>query len=209
MKLTITQHTMSRTALHLKLFVFLLTAFFLNPRSTLAFGTAEGTLPTFADFRQSVQDGSASQLRGVYVPNILALPVVQQPAEDPYYVSNRSGEVTEFSVASHYGNIGLLAHNTLSGRFFFNLAVGQEVRLVYGDGQVEYFMIQQILQFQALQPKSVSSSFRNLDRDEIISASEVFNRAYAGEHHLVFQTCIEANGNPSWGRLFIIAVPKH
>jgi hypothetical protein len=208
MMLNNAQHTMSRTALHLKLLVFLLTAFFLNPRSTLAFGTAGGTLPSFVDFRQSVQNAEADVLRGVYVPNTLALPVIQQPTNDRYYVSNRNGEATQFSVASDYGNIGLLAHNTLSGRSFSKLAVGQEIRLVYGDGTVEYFVIKQILRFQALQPKSVSSSFRNLDRNEILSAGEMFNRAYAGERHLVFQTCIEANGNASWGRLFVIAVPK-
>jgi hypothetical protein len=73
---------------------------------------------------------------------------------------------------------------------------------------VEYFVIAEILHFQALQPESVTSSFRNLDRDEVLTAGAMFNRAYAGKRHLVFQTCIEANGNGSWGRLFVIATPK-
>jgi len=60
--------------------------------------------------------------------------------------------LTQFSLPSQFGNVGLLAHNTLSGKFFFQLEVGQEVRLVYGDGRVEYFVIQRILQYQALQP---------------------------------------------------------
>ncbi|HMB21829.1 MAG TPA: hypothetical protein VKP08_03305, partial [Anaerolineales bacterium] len=87
-------------------------------------------------------------------------------------------------------------------------SVGQEVRLVYGDGKVEVFVIQETLHVQALQPDSVTSSFRNLDQDEVLTAGEMFNRAYTGEHHLVFQTCIEANGNASWGRLFVFAMPK-
>ena len=202
------QHTMTRTALHLHLLALLLTVFFLNPGSTQAIGSAHGTLPGFSDFRRSVQNGEADILRGVYVPNVLALRVVQQPEDHPYYVSNHDGEATQFSMATQYGNIGLLAHNTLSGKFFSQLSVGQQVRLVYGDGRVEDFVVANILHFQASKPDSVSSSFRNLDRNETLSSGEMFSRAYAGERHLVFQTCIEANGNASWGRLFIVAMPK-
>jgi hypothetical protein len=139
---------------------------------------------------------------------VLALPIVQQPASNPFYVSNRNGELTQFSLVSQYGNTGLLAHNTLSGRFFSQLATGQEVRLIYGDGKVEYFVIGNVLRFQALQPDSISSSFRNLDRNETISSGDMFNRAYVGGRRVVFQTCIEANGNSSWGRLFVVALPK-
>jgi hypothetical protein len=70
--------------------------------------------------------------------------------------------------------------------------MGQEVRLVYGDGEVEYFVVKQSLHFQALDPESVSSTFRNLDRNETLSAGEIFNRVYAVEGRLIFQTCIAA-----------------
>ena len=200
-------YTMTRTALHLFLLLFFFTIFFLHPSSTQAIGNFDGTI-SLEDFRRSVQNGQANVLRGVYIDDVLGLPVVQQPVDRPYYVSNHNGEVTQFGMVSQYGNIGLLAHNTLSGRFFSELARGQEVRLLYGDGRVEYFVINQILRFQALDPNSVSSSFRNMDRNEILSAGEMFNRAYVGEHRLVFQTCIEANGNVSWGRLFVVAAPK-
>src|SRR5919108_1458227 len=164
MMLNKAQHSMTRTVLHLKLLLFFLAAFFLNPRSTLAF-TSGGSLPNFADFRRSGQNSEAVVVRGVYVPKVLALPVVQQPEGHPYYVSNRDGEVTQFSMASQYGNIGLLAHNNLAGQFFSSLAIGDQVRLVYGDGRVEYFVVTSVLRFQATQPESVSSSFRNLDRN--------------------------------------------
>ena len=200
--------TMTRTALSLNLLLILLASFFLNPKSTQAIGYADDSLLSFAEFNKSVQNGEAGVLRGVYVPDVLALPVVQQPANKPYHVSNRDGQITQFGIASQYGNTGLLAHNTLSGRLFSQLAMGQEVRLVYGDGNVEYFVIVQILHFQALQPESVSSSFRNLDRNETLKSGQMFNRAYLGERRAVFQTCIAAEGNPSWGRLFVIAVPK-
>lgn len=199
---------MTRTALSLNFLLILLTGFFLNPTSTQAIGYADDSRLSFAEFNKSVQNGEAGVLRGVYVPDVLALPVVQQPAKKPYYVSNRDGQITQFSLASQYGNTGLLAHNTLSGKLFSQLAIGQEVRLVYGDGKVEYFVIAQSLRFQALQPESVSSSFQNLDRSETLTSGEMFNRAYTGERRVVFQTCIAAEGNPSWGRLFVIAVPK-
>jgi hypothetical protein len=198
---------MTRTSLRLNLLVVFLSSFFLNPRPIQAIGNAEN-IPPFRSFSESVQNGEADVLRGVYVPDVLALPVVQQPADKPYYVSSHNGEVTQFSVASRYANTGLLAHNTLSGRLFSGLSIGQEVRLVYGDGNVEYFVVKNILRFQALDPESVTSSFRNLDRNEVLSAGEMFNRAYVGERRVVFQTCIEAHGNASWGRLFVVAVPK-
>jgi len=201
------QHTMTRTALHLHLLVLLLTVFFLTPGSTQAIGESNGALPSFDDFSRSVENGEADILRGVYVQDVLALPVVQQLVDRPYYVSNHDREVTQFGMASQYGNIGLLAHNTLSGRFFSQLSIGQQVRLVYGDGRVEEFVVAHILRFQALKPESVSSSFQNLERNETLSSGEMFSRAYGGERHLVFQTCIEANGNASWGRLFIVAMP--
>jgi hypothetical protein len=208
MKLNDAQHTMTRTILRLHLLVLFLTGFFLNPQLTQAIGYAENVLPSFPVFSKSVQNGEGDTLRGVYVPNVLALPVIQQPANDSYYVSSRNGEATQFSVASQYGNIGLLAHNNLSGKFFSKLVAGQEVRLVYGNGRVEYFVIKDILRFQALQPESITSVFRNLDKDETLSSGEMFNRAYVGESRVVFQTCIEAEGNASWGRLFVIAIPK-
>jgi hypothetical protein len=73
---------------------------------------------------------------------------------------------------------------------------------------VEDFVVVNILRFRASKPESVSSSFRNLDRNETLSAGEMFQRAYAGERRLVFQTCIEGNGILSWGRLFIVALPN-
>jgi hypothetical protein len=199
---------MTRTTLRLNFLALALTIFFLTPESILGLGNTGNAQPDFAEFRRLVQNGEANVLRGVYVEDVLALPVVQQPADEPYYVSNHEGEATQFSIPAQYGNIGLLAHNTLSGKFFSQLVTGQEVRLVYGDGRVEYFVVKDILRFQALEPENVSSSFRNLDRQEILSAGEVFQRAYTGEHHLVFQTCIQANGNASWGRLFVVAKPR-
>src|SRR6266542_1807672 len=191
--------TMTRTALYLNSLVLLFTSLFLNPRPTQAIGASQNILPSFSDFSRSVQNGKANELRGVYVPNVLALPVVQQPADSPYYVSSHKGEATQFSIASQYGNIGLLAHNNLSGESFSKLSVGQEVELVYENGGVEDFVITKVLRFQALQPQSQQSSFLDLDNSETLSANQMFNRVYTGSRHLTFQTCIKENGDASWG----------
>jgi hypothetical protein len=82
------------------------------------------------------------------------------------------------------------------------------VELVYGDGRIEKFVITEVLRFQALQPQSQQSSFLNLYHAETLSANQMFNRVYSGSRHLTFQTCIKANGNMSWGRLFVVATPE-
>lgn len=163
----------------------------------------------FREFSNTIEKGGTDLLRGVYVTNTLALPIVQQPPGNANYVSDKGGEATQFATASHYGNIGLLAHNYLSGSSFSKLVIGQEVRLLFDDGHVEYYVVSEILRYKALEPGNPFSDFQNLSSpDELISAGEMFNRAYAGRHHLTFQTCIEAAGSSSWGRLFVVAFPK-
>jgi hypothetical protein len=199
---------MARTVLNLPLIVFVISLLFFNSMLDTPTVKAGNILPDFRDFAQPVENSDVNTLSGVYVPNVLALPVIQQPSGDDGYVSNKDDQTTQFAMASQFGSVGLLAHNYLSGRFFSELAVGQEVRLVYGNGRVEYFVITEILRYQALEPNSQLSSFRSLDHSEILSAEQMFKRVYAGERHVTFQTCIAANGTVSWGRLFVVAEPK-
>jgi hypothetical protein len=173
----------------------------------MASGDGESALPDFAEFLKRVQNNEASVLRGVYVPDVLAFPVIPQPAGEAGYVSPIDGEVTQFGMAARFENVGLLAHNHLSGRFFSQLRLGQEVRLVYGNGKVEYFVITQIMEYQAFQPTSQYSTFRDLRTAEQLTAEQLFKKVYTGDRHVTFQTCIAGPGSPSWGRLFVIAVP--
>jgi hypothetical protein len=169
---------------------------------------AREALPTLTSFIASVRDGNAKAVRGVYVQNVMAFPIVQQPSGYPGFVSTEDRVLTQFNMAAEVGNVGLLAHNYLAGSAFPQLATGQEVKLIYGDGRIESFIITHTLRYQALDPYSTSSDFRNLDTNISISAEELFRQVYRGDRHVTFQTCIEANGNSSWGRLFIIAEPK-
>ena len=197
----------NRSILNASLFLAIFVALFFNPVSALAMAD-QNTLPSFAEFSKSVQNGKENELRGVYVRDVMALPIIQQPYGNAGYVSSNDGEATQFRMAAQFGNIGLLAHNHLSGKTFSQLAVGQEVRLVYGDGRFETFIITEVLRYQALQPNSPYSSFKNLGKDETLSAEQMFKRVYFGDRHVTFQTCIEKDGELSWGRLFVIAVPK-
>ena len=181
---------------------------FFTPVSVLAQNHVEKSIPTFSTFVESIQDGKAGVLEGVYVPRVLALPVVQQPVGNPGYVSQSPDVITQFEMAAEIGNIGLLAHNNLAGQEFTNLSLGDEVRLVYGDGKVEYFVVTQMLRYQALQPYSPYSEFRDLETSQTITAEALFRKVYRGDRHVTFQVCIAADGIDAWGRLFIIAQPK-
>lgn len=174
----------------------------------LAGSHGETNLPSFDSFVQSMKDGQANVLRGVYVPGEFALPVIQQPANDWAYVSSVSNQLTQYSMASDAGNIGLLAHNNLAGEWFDKLAPRQEVRLVYGDGVVEYFNVTRVIRFQALEPDNFYSDFLDLRTGVKMTSGELFDQVYRGERHVTFQTCIAEHGNISWGRLFIIAKPS-
>ena len=148
------------------------------------------------------------QVVGVYVGGLFALPVVLQPAERPDYVSTAPDVITQFSMAARYRTVGLLAHNNLAGAQFSKLHPMQLIHLIYGDGSIQTYIITAIHRYQALYPESPVSNFVDLDHpDQQISALSLFNRTYAMNDRLVFQTCIAKNGEDAWGRLFIIAIP--
>ncbi len=154
-----------------------------------------------------VVDGDQGKIRGVYSDGVLALPVVQQPTGDAGFVSTINGVATQFAMPAKYGVIGLLAHNYLSGNQFFELQVGDEVQIVYGDGEIETFIIADIQSYQALEPNSSTSQFLDLESGQELSATQLFKRVYFGNGHLTLQTCIQQGSVDSWGRLFIIAYP--
>jgi len=187
-------------------------SFWFLPAAPVSVGDIGARAVSFRPASQPIESGitssSTAVLMGVSISDRGDFPVVQQPPGNTNYVSKNAGEVTQFASASQYGNIGLLAHNYLSGKSFSNLHIGQEINLVYSDGRTEKFIVKEILRYQALDPKSPYSSFQNLDNEnEILTVEQMFDRAYQGGHHVTLQTCIASEGNSSWGRLFIIAAP--
>jgi len=166
------------------------------------------SLPAFSDFVTTVTNGQAGVVSGVYVPGVMAYQVVQQLANNPGYISPIEGVVTQFNMAVPYGAIGLLAHNYLAGENFINLQAGQEVRIIYGDGTITSYTINSIHTYQALDSHNTSGKFVDLNSGAIYSASEMFAMYYQGGDHVTFQTCFLKDGNSSWGRLFITAIPS-
>jgi hypothetical protein len=146
-------------------------------------------------------------INGVFFGGNHFLRVVNQPEGRPEYVSDVSNAVTSFQLASNYGNIGLIAHNYLSGQYFDDLKLGDHIYTMNGFRQQRIYQVTSIRRFQALNPRSARSDFIDLDTRQRLTVNDVFRQIYTGEHHLTLQTCIQRGGNREWGRLFIIAKP--
>ena len=173
----------------------------------LAAPSAISQMPMLSMFTNQVANQVSNQLVGVYVPGLFAFPVIQQPSGQGAYVSTQSDTITQFSLSNKYNVTGLLAHNYLSGEEFFKLKPNQYVILVYGDGSMEYYRIASAQSYQALSPNSPFSDFIDLSdpASTRLSSTELFKRVYTNANQVVFQTCIKAFGDPSWGRLFVTA----
>ena len=165
--------------------------------------------PFFDTFVKSLINGNKKQVVGVYVEKLMALKVVQQPANDPGFVSTVKETATYFAMVKNYlGNTGLLAHNYLAGIYYFDLQPGQSVVLIYGDGHTEEYVVSKSDRYQAVNPTSPTSNFINLASGETLTSTDLFNRVYGGTSKTTFQTCIAQGNESSWGRLFVIAPVK-
>lgn len=171
-------------------------------------GISAAALSSFA--ASVATSGNPNQAAGIFAQGLFAAPIVQQPSSAPGYVSSQAEIATQFGMAAQYGSVALLAHNYLLGEQFFDIDMGEVLALVYGDGHIQTYRVIEVWEYQALSPNSPYSDFVDLNdpSGERISVTNLFYKVYAQEGKLVLQTCIEANGDPSWGRLFIIAQPE-
>ncbi len=162
------------------------------------------------NFVGSVRNDQVGSVTGIYAPGLFGLPVTGQPAGDESIIYEDENILTQYSTPAQYGVIAILAHNYLnSGRLLEQLSAGQEVYVVYGDGKVAPYTISTVQYYQALDPHNVRSDFRDLNGPggEVISYNQLFDHVYTNAGQLVFQTCLKANGEWSWGRIFISADP--
>jgi hypothetical protein len=202
-------HPNHTTALRAGLSLLLLAVTAFLPYSVVAGPLAGATaLPALPDFSLSIQNGDGSVLRGAYADDLFALPIIQQPDTNAGYVSTADNTLTQFGMASQFGNVGLLAHNYRSGQYFNQLLPGMKLKLIHGDGHIEYFLVAHVYRYRATSPFSVTSDFVDLDTQEYLTATDLFTKVYKGPRHVTFQTCISRDGNSSWGRLFVIAKPE-
>ena len=168
---------------------------------------AETNIPPLEAFIEQVHNGDAEALRGLYVPGVFASAVTQQPEDDPAFVSPLENTLTQFGLAARHESVGLLAHNSLAGKDFFLLGEGQMFYLIYGDGRLAAFRVTRLMRAQALNPNNSRSNFIDLDTGGLLTAARLFDSIYGQPGKVILQTCIEAQGNASWGRLFVIAEP--
>jgi hypothetical protein len=169
--------------------------------------SAVASVPSLEEFAQQVSDGQGDRVRGIYVARVMALRVVPQPQGDPGFISAEDGTATLFQTAALFGVTGLLAHNFLSGKEFFRLNPGQQLNVIYGDGHIRHYRVSQVDDFQRLSITDLRSNFMELSSGLEKTADQVFADFYQGGPHLTLQTCIERNGEWSWGVRFIRADP--
>ncbi len=191
----------------LSYFVFHPTRYIPVTGKTQIEGNTEFQLPEFDIFTNAVTNGDANAVRGVYAPGVLALRVLQQPKGDYTYVTSMAGVVTQFMPAATTGVTGLVAHNYLAGEKFSLLEIGQFVDIVYGDGSVKRYLIDDAFRYQALDPDNPYSDFIELESKQHFTSTEVYNMHYRSTDQVTFQTCISNGDSLEWGRLFVIAVP--
>ena len=134
----------------------------------------------------------------VYIPNILEMPVVQQPYSA--FVSEEEHEFTQFSLAKD--SVGLLAHDYLAGKYLSGIFIGEEIYITYNSGVVHKYVVIERIEFQATIPLSPYSDFIDVKTQEYYTTEELFNFIYNRPSFLILQTSIEPR---AWGRLFIIA----
>ena len=158
--------------------------------------TQAGYFPSISEFAFEISSNpSSASLSGIYVENILADRIVQQPIGNPGYVSNEEDTVTQFSMATHFGTIGILAHNTAAGAAFFELELDDVIYLVQSSGKLQSFIVKEIQEYQAIWPNNTYSDFFDLrDPSSLISAQTLFLIHTAGAEFSFFKPVSKTAG---------------
>lgn len=163
--------------------------------------------PEFEMFVEEVTNGDPETITGIYAAGLFSLRVLQQPPQDLAFVSTEDGTATQFQSPSQFGVLGMLAHNFLSGKLFFSLTLGQEIRIIFGSGSYRSYRVSNIADFERLTRFDIRSDFRDLQSNDLLSSKDMFARFYQGDNFLTLQTCLEGNGYSNWGVRMISAVP--
>lgn len=168
----------------------------------------EKSVPVFDQFILDMITGEKDKVVGLWVEDKMALAVVYQPSGNAGFVSTIDEVATHFLLPYKMaGNYGMLAHNYLAGRYFFDVKLGDIVELVFGDGYYQSFEVVSIKEYQALQPNSPTSEFINQASGEHLTANDLFYEVYMGDFHTTMQTCIAQGLETEWGRIFLVAPP--
>ncbi len=127
------------------------------------------------------------------------LTVVPQKSYD--YVSTADETVTRSSWASAYRAYGFLAHNYQAGKYFDDLDLGDIITVTSSAGAKEFEVVE-IKQYRV-----DGDYYIDLETAERLTNQDVIEEVYL-PGHVYLQTCIAWGHDPSWGRLFVIAMEK-
>jgi hypothetical protein len=149
-----------------------------------------------------VVDGQIGVLRGVYVEDVLALKVIQQPADDPLFVS---GDRDRHPVPNAAKTVSPgSGPNYLSGELFFQLESANKF---------SWSMEMEWLRYTVTDISATRSTADNQEAGTSTCAPEKsndcagFQPGLYGKDHVTFQTCIKKGNEWSWGLIFVIATP--
>lgn len=144
----------------------------------------------------------------IIFPNTPPLPIVQQPNGEYTWVSNNPNEITEFSMSQKWYNVPTYgAHSYEAGRYISALNPGDLIGFRYGNerrGGGYSKRVSAIRKFQALNPTDPTSLLVDLRSGKKYTSTHLSKELYDNKKKVVFQTCIEKDGNKNWGRLFVI-----
>jgi len=94
-------------------------------------------VPSEHTYQRDTQDDTPSQndrISRVEISGQHSYTIIEQPQDNPAFVSNKPGTFTRFLLAERYGTIGLMAHNAQVGPMFSEFEVGTQVTL-FSQGQ--------------------------------------------------------------------------
>lgn len=133
----------------------------------------------------------------------------EQPGGRASYVS-REDYFTIFSQVLLYDSLGLLAHNDLAkGQLITDMKIGDIIYIDSPRGTYQKYKGEwkatKISSYQAISPNKTTSDFVDMDDPTAAAktASQLFLEIYGIPGRTTFQTCIEAEDNPSYGRRFV------
>jgi len=119
-----------------------------------------------------------------------------------FSVSWQAETVTRFEMVGQ-GNVGLLAHESLSGAAFEDLTVGDRITLLYAD-RLAFYQVSETPRYLATDPYSLYSQFVALADGSVHSSAGLYDAIFETfDGRLVLQTCFDG----ARGRLFVIARP--
>ena len=145
----------------------------------------------------------------IIFPDLPPIKIVPQPNGKYSWVSNDSNSFTEFSVPKKlYDTQYFLAHNTKAGSHLNEIKIGDVIKFREsnaGLGEHTERKVKEIRKFKALQPTNLKTPLVDLSTGKQYSVEDITKEMWTNNKQVVFQTCIEKEGDINWGRLFVIA----